>query len=58
MAQGEVIAYVGESGTPGSVTTPGTEYHLHWEVRVGTSYLGAGQDPASVRAQYLALFGP
>ena len=58
VAQGEVIAYVGESGTPGSVTTPGTEYHLHWEVRVGTSYLGAGQDPASVRAQYLALFGP
>lgn len=58
VAQGTTIAYVGESGTPGSVESPGTEFHLHWEVRVGDSYLGAGQDPAQVRALYLALFGP
>lgn len=57
VAQGEVIAFVGESGTPNSVTAPGSEYHLHWELRVGDSYLGAGQDPTSVRNQYLSVFG-
>jgi murein DD-endopeptidase MepM/ murein hydrolase activator NlpD len=56
VAQGTTIAYVGESGTPGSVQAPGTEYHLHWELRTGDSYLGAGEAPAQVRAEYLALF--
>jgi murein DD-endopeptidase MepM/ murein hydrolase activator NlpD len=56
VAQGQTIAYVGESGTPGSVQAPGTENHLHWEVRVGDSYLGAGQGPSQVRALYLSLF--
>jgi murein DD-endopeptidase MepM/ murein hydrolase activator NlpD len=55
---GDVIAFVGESGTPESVSNPGHEYHLHFEVRVGDSYLGAGQPPAQVRALYLALFKP
>jgi murein DD-endopeptidase MepM/ murein hydrolase activator NlpD len=58
VAQGTTIAYVGESGTPGSVESQGSEFHLHWEVRVGDSYLGAGQDAAQVRALYTALFGP
>ena len=58
VAQGTAIAYVGESGTPGSVESPGTEFHLHWEVRVGDSYLGAGLDPAQARATFLALFNP
>jgi murein DD-endopeptidase MepM/ murein hydrolase activator NlpD len=54
--QGQIIAYVGESGTPGSLSTPGTEVHLHWEVRVGDSYLGAGLSTSEVRALYQALF--
>ena len=58
VAQGTTIGFVGESGTPESVYRGGTEFHLHWELRVGGSYLGAGQAPAQVRALYLTLFSP
>jgi murein DD-endopeptidase MepM/ murein hydrolase activator NlpD len=54
---GDVIAYVGESGTPESINNPGSQYHLHFEVRVGDSFLGAGLPPQEVRALYLELFG-
>lgn len=54
--QGEVIAYVGESGTPGSVTEPGSEVHLHFELRIGDSYLGEGLDPAATRRLYEQAF--
>jgi murein DD-endopeptidase MepM/ murein hydrolase activator NlpD len=54
---GDLVAYVGESGTPESITNPGSEYHLHFEVRVGDSFLGAGLPPDQVRALYLELFG-
>jgi murein DD-endopeptidase MepM/ murein hydrolase activator NlpD len=56
--QGELVGLVGESGTPEFVTDPGTELHLHAEVRVGESFLGAGLSPAEVRALYERLFGP
>ena len=56
VSQGQTIAFVGESGTPGSLSAPGTELHLHWEVRVGASYLGAGLSAPEVRALYQALF--
>ena len=55
--QGQVIAGVGESGTPESITAPGTELHLHAEVRIGDSFLGAGLPPDEVRALYVKLFG-
>jgi murein DD-endopeptidase MepM/ murein hydrolase activator NlpD len=55
--RGQVVAYVGESGTPESVTDPGHEYHLHFEVRVGSGYLGQGLPPAEVRRLYRELFG-
>jgi len=55
---GQVIAYVGESGTPESLSNPGSEMHLHFEMRVGGSFLGAGQTPAQVRALYQTLFSP
>jgi murein DD-endopeptidase MepM/ murein hydrolase activator NlpD len=58
VSAGEVIAYVGNSGTPESVTNPGTEYHLHFELRVGDSYLGQGLPAPQVRSLYLALFAP
>ena len=56
--QGQLIAFVGESGTPESVRNPGREYHLHFELRVGLSYLGKDLPPAQVRSLYLTLFSP
>lgn len=56
--QGQVVGYVGESGTPESVTNPGTEYHLHFEIRVGESFLGEGLEAEEVRALYEAAFSP
>jgi murein DD-endopeptidase MepM/ murein hydrolase activator NlpD len=53
---GQFIAFVGESGTPESLSNPGTEYHLHFEVRVGDSYLGKGLSAAEVRRLYERLF--
>jgi murein DD-endopeptidase MepM/ murein hydrolase activator NlpD len=54
---GQLVGFVGESGTPSSVTNPGRGYHLHFELRVGGSYLGKGLAPARVRALYRAAFG-
>jgi murein DD-endopeptidase MepM/ murein hydrolase activator NlpD len=56
IAQGEHIGYVGDSGTPESVTAPGTQVHLHFEIRIGGSYLGAGLDADASRALYEAAF--
>jgi len=53
---GQPIAMVGETGTPSSYTNPGNGYHLHFEVRVGDSYLGKGLPIAKVRELYGALF--
>jgi murein DD-endopeptidase MepM/ murein hydrolase activator NlpD len=53
---GQSIAMVGETGTPSSYTNPGNGYHLHFEVRVGDSYLGKGLPIAKVRELYGALF--
>lgn len=52
----EVIGFVGESGTPEAVTSPGVEAHLHFEVRVGDSFLGKGLPPEQVRWLYERLF--
>lgn len=56
--QGQLVAYVGESGTPESVTNPGREYHLHFEIRTGDTYLGKGLPAAEVRRIYLTAFSP
>ena len=58
VVQGEVVAYVGDSGTPESLTNPGQETHLHWELRVGDTFLGEGLPPDEVRAIYQGLFEP
>ncbi len=47
---GQLVGYVGNSGTPEAVTAPTAEMHLHFEIRVGDSYLGAGLPPAQMRA--------
>ena len=54
---GDVIAFVGDSGTPESIADPGAELHLHFELRAGDSYLGKGLPPDEVRALYTHLFG-
>jgi murein DD-endopeptidase MepM/ murein hydrolase activator NlpD len=56
--QGDVIAFVGDSGTPESISDPGTEEHLHFELRAGDSFLGKDLPPADVRALYEHLFSP
>ena len=56
--QGQLVATVGESGTPESVREPGTEMHLHAEVRIDDSFLGAGLPPDEVRALWQRLFDP
>jgi murein DD-endopeptidase MepM/ murein hydrolase activator NlpD len=53
---GDLVGYVGNSGTPESLQNPGAEMHLHFEVRVGDGYLGKGQTTSEVRALYQALF--
>jgi murein DD-endopeptidase MepM/ murein hydrolase activator NlpD len=59
VSAGQLIGLVGDSGTPEAVTNPGVEIHLHWEMRVGNSYLGAGLPADQVRALYQQLFaGP
>ncbi len=55
--EGQVIGGVGESGTPESITAPGTELHLHAEVRIADSFLGSGLPPGEVRLLYVKLFG-
>ena len=58
IAAGTVIAKVGDSGTPESLSNPGSEVHLHFELRVGDSYLGAGATPEDTRALYENAFTP
>ena len=55
---GQELGYVGESGTPESLTAPGTEYHLHFELWAGDHYLGQGLPPDEVRALYVKAFSP
>jgi murein DD-endopeptidase MepM/ murein hydrolase activator NlpD len=55
--QGDLIAYVGNSGTPESISDPNAEMHLHFELRVGDVYLGKGLPPSEVRALYEKAFG-
>lgn len=59
VSAGQVVGYVGDSGTPESVTDPGLEIHLHFEIRVGSSYLGAGLPFDQVQYLYNEVFsGP
>ena len=57
VTQGQVVAFVGDSGTPESLGQEGYNKHLHFEVRQGTSFLGEGATPEETRALYEAVFG-
>lgn len=55
---GDAIGGVGESGTPEATTAPGTQMHLHIEVRIEEGYLGEQLAPDEVRRLYGQLFTP
>jgi murein DD-endopeptidase MepM/ murein hydrolase activator NlpD len=57
VVQGQIIGYTGDSGTPESASNPDFEIHLHFEIRVGKTYLGAGLDPLQTRNIYERAFG-
>jgi murein DD-endopeptidase MepM/ murein hydrolase activator NlpD len=47
--QGQMVAYVGNSGTPASYYDEGSEMHLHLEIRIGEGYLGQYLRPPEVK---------
>ena len=55
--QGRPIGYVGESGQQEVYLNPGSDLHLHFEIRIGQSWLGEGRSPADGRQLYLQAFG-
>ena len=55
--QGQVIGYAGESGQQEVYANPGTDIHLHFEIRVGDGWLGEGESPEAARSLYLQAFG-
>jgi len=55
--QGQMIGYVGNSGTPASYYDPGQEMHLHLEIRIGEGYLGRYLRPIEVKRWLYQIFG-
>lgn len=55
--QGQVIGFPGESGQREVYANPGTDIHLHFEIRVGNGWLGQGKTPREARVLYLQAFG-
>lgn len=56
VSAGDVVGFVGDSGTPEAVTNPGLEIHLHFEIRVGDSFLGADLPLETVQYLYNEVF--
>jgi murein DD-endopeptidase MepM/ murein hydrolase activator NlpD len=55
--QGQVVGYVGNSGTPASYYGEGLEIHLHLEIRIGEGYLGQHLRPLEVKRWLDKAFG-
>ena len=55
---GQVVGQVGNSGTPEGVSDPNMENHLHFEIRVGDTYLGQGLSAAETRLLWEQAFSP
>ena len=55
---GQVVGYVGNSGTPEGISDSNLENHLHFEIRVGPTYLGEGLSPAQTRRLCEKAFAP
>ncbi len=54
---GDVIGYVGNSGTPEAAAGYPSDVHLHFEVRIGDGYLGQWLSPIETRRWLGRLFG-
>ena len=54
---GQLIGYPGESGQQEVYANPGTDIHLHFEIRVGDGWLGQGETQEAARTLYLQAFG-
>lgn len=54
---GQLIGTTGDSGTVESISNPDFNLHLHFEVRTGDTFLGAGLPPDEVRRLYEQAFG-
>ena len=54
---GQVIGFVGESGQRESFATPGSDLHLHFEIRINDGWLGQGLEPLAARLLYLRALG-
>ena len=57
VSAGQVIGLVGESGQAVVWEAPGTDLHLHFEIRINDQYLGQGLPSAQARLLYLNAFG-
>ncbi len=55
--QGQVIGYPGESGQREVYAAPGTDIHLHFEIRIGNGWLGQNLTSQDARRLYLNAFG-
>lgn len=53
--QGEVIGYVGNSGSPGSLEGEEVDAHLHFELWLGDGYLGQYLRPIEIREWIRAI---
>lgn len=56
VTEGQVIGFVGDSGTPESLGQEGYNKHLHFEIRVDNAFLGAGLSEAEARDLYRTVF--
>jgi murein DD-endopeptidase MepM/ murein hydrolase activator NlpD len=55
--QGQMVGYVGNSGTPASYYGQGLEMHLHLEIRIGEGYLGQYLRSSEVKRWLATAFG-
>ena len=55
---GQVLGYVGNSGTPEGISDADAENHLHFEIWVGDGYLGQGLSAAETRRLWGRAFAP
>jgi murein DD-endopeptidase MepM/ murein hydrolase activator NlpD len=55
--QGQIVGYVGNSGTPASYYEQGAEMHLHLEIRIVAGYLGQYLRPIEVKRWLTQVFG-
>lgn len=59
---GQLIGEIGNRGTNASAMDPAARFpgnlHLHWELYVGGTYLGAGKSISETQQIYMALFDP